>query len=343
MNSEEYAIRSIPLEQLRYIEQHLSVGIWSWILPTDRLRWSEGLFRILGLDQREITPSFDVYHSVVHPDDRLDFSNKDSVINTGKLVHRRLRIIRPSGEMRWIESHGQLVFGPDGRPVEMLGFARDVTDVKSALDTSAAFKSLVQALRELTGGRIWQTAPDGSVIDEIGWWQSVDRSHPPGGNWSRLDSVHPDDVQAVRGAWTAAIDRRGPYRSTFRMRQLDGSYEKYSSVAYPVRSDDGETLGWIGASRTSTLPAAVRLLDAAEVPASLFRAARGYLGLSGDALADRAGVSYSTIRRLEGGATGQVGVAVRQQVLEFLADCGLKFTVDAEGIPQLSIVKSARS
>ncbi len=339
---DEYLLTSAHSEHLRYLEQTVGLGIWSWSLADDRLRWSDGLFRTLGLDPQQTVPSFALYRKIVHPDDRLDFTNMESIVNTRRLSHRRFRIIRPTGEMRWIESRGQLMHEADGRASRMLGFAIDVTETKEASDTSAAFKSLLQAVRELMGGRIWQTAPDGAVVDEIDWWQSWGGSRPPSGQWSRLDSVHPEDVAKVRDAWTAAIETQSTYRSSFRLKQPDGRYESFSSVAMPVRSDEGATLGWIGASRAADLPAAARYLEAGEVPAALFRAARAYLDLSGDAFALQSGVSYSTIRRLESAKPTQVGATVRQQVVDFLEARGVRFTVDASGSAQLLLTGRSR-
>ena len=46
------------------------LGIWDQDAITDELWWSDETFRILGLDPQTITPSFDEFLQVVHPDDR---------------------------------------------------------------------------------------------------------------------------------------------------------------------------------------------------------------------------------------------------------------------------------
>ena len=339
MNQE--AVEMVPQEHLRYLEQQLGIGVWEWVLEADRLLWSDGLFRILGLSPEAVSPSFELYRSVVHPDDQVDFTDKHAVATTGKLAHRRFRIIRPTGELRWIESHGQLLFDNDGQPRRMIGFARDVTDIKAAMDTSAAHSSVMRAIRELTGARIWRTSQDGTVVDDASWWQTVDRSHSPVHSSSRHENIHPEDVSAEGIAWAHATETSTVYRSTFRVKYPTGSYGHVSSVALPVRSDIGEALGWVGVTLAADISAPVRYLNADEVPPALFRAARGYLDLPGEAFAAEVGVSYSTIRRIEGASSGasKVGLVTRQHIVDFLAQRRVRFTADASGTPQLSITR----
>lgn len=143
----EYTIKDATQDHLMYLEQHTGMGIWEWPLKANQVKWSTGLFRILGLDPAATAPSFEPYRTLVHPEDRLDFEDRVAVATSGTLAHRNFRINRPSGEMRRIESHGQLMFGEDGKPSHMLGFALDVTETHAATTTQSAFTALLRAVR----------------------------------------------------------------------------------------------------------------------------------------------------------------------------------------------------
>jgi signal transduction histidine kinase len=41
-----------------------------------------------------------------------------------------MRIVRPTGEVRWVFTNGQVIFGPDRKPRRMLGATVDITDRK---------------------------------------------------------------------------------------------------------------------------------------------------------------------------------------------------------------------
>ena len=125
-------------------------------------------------------PSFELYQQVVHPDDRLDFSDPVKVAGSGGLTRREFRIIRPSGELRWVRSFGEVLHDGTGAPERMIGFAYDATSIRRAEAAAHEHDAILAALRKLFGGVIWRTAPDGTVVDELEWWLSVEGGPPKG-------------------------------------------------------------------------------------------------------------------------------------------------------------------
>lgn len=328
-------------DELRgFVEQQLQIGTWTWDLKSEELAWSDGLFRVLGLDPASAKPSFQLFQKVIHPDDQVDFGDLQAAAILGRLAHRQFRIIRPAGELRWIASHGRLIHSPDGATDRMLGIAVDITETKRAIETYAIFEDLLRCVRELVGGVVWQTAPDGTVVDELEWWRRIDRSYRPGPKWSRHEVIHPEDLDAFKAAWSDAIARQVPYRATYRLRQPDGAYENFASVAHPIKDDEGTNLGWIGISRPAYIRSGVRPAQAREIPGYLFRAARACLGLSAAQFGREAGLSHSSIRRLEGDGGATVGDEVKAHAARWLSGQDLHFHVDIAGMVQLVVGSS---
>ncbi|ARS26197.1 PAS domain-containing hybrid sensor histidine kinase/response regulator [Sphingomonas sp. KC8] len=71
---------------------------------------------------------------------------------------------------------------------------------------------------------------------------------PPGadlnGEWAPL--VHPDDLDAMLAAWTAALAVQSPFEHSYRMRGHDGAYRWHLARALPTRDDAGRFVRWIG-------------------------------------------------------------------------------------------------
>ena len=110
--------------------QHLArLGSWEWLVSSDKVTWSEELYRIVGVEPESFEPSYEGFMERVHPEDR------ERVEAT---VHRslerregfeyRCRIARPDGEVAWIEARGNVVLGPDGQLERLVGTAMDVTE-----------------------------------------------------------------------------------------------------------------------------------------------------------------------------------------------------------------------
>ena len=123
------------LESLRRREQHYResqqlahVGSWEWDMETDRVEWSDEMFRIWHLDP-SAPFSYSDYLSRLHPDDRERMQEVISrALQTGGAYRVEHRILLPDGDQRWIEGRGEVLVNERGRPVRLRGTAQDVTD-----------------------------------------------------------------------------------------------------------------------------------------------------------------------------------------------------------------------
>ena len=131
------ALRARAQAQLSATEHNLTkaqalahLGSWAWDIDSDRVQWSDELYRIFGLEPGPLTLSYDAYLSRVHPEDRdLVASAIDRARHTGEAFGFEDRIVRPDGSARWLHCLGEVV-QRDGRAVAMHGTARDITEHK---------------------------------------------------------------------------------------------------------------------------------------------------------------------------------------------------------------------
>lgn len=318
-------------ESLRLIENY-GVGTWTWDLDKAQVTWSSGMSRILGVDHASTKQTLEFYEQLLHPDDRPEFRNPTRVVTSGALVDVEYRVLRPSGELRWVRSFGTLLHSREGRPERLIGVAFDVTEHRQGQLALQQREGLFEALRSLFDVVIWNTNADGEVADEVQWWRTTGQRGRVDG-WHRLESVHADDRQRARDAWDEALRTRKPYSAAYRVLWGE-SYVPVVSRAVATLDRTGTVDGWIGFTarqdglRTFDLgvPEDVRALTPGQV-----RAARGYLGWSAEQLAEQAGVSFSTVRRVE--TPGERGV--REQsisaIRKALERAGIGFTNGPDG------------
>lgn len=126
----EGALRQVN-ERLDMAQRAAGVGVWDWDVTTGRIEWSSQMFELFGLDSAESGASYEAWRAVLHPDDREEAGAR---INRALEEHRSLvseyRIVRPDGEIRWINALGQGTYDDEGRPVRMIGICVDITDLK---------------------------------------------------------------------------------------------------------------------------------------------------------------------------------------------------------------------
>lgn len=282
-------------------EGYGDVGSWVWTLEDNRLRWSAGLFRILGLDPISVEPSWELLESMIHSDDALPQGATERVAPRSELHDRRFRIVRPDGDIRWLRVVSGLHPGANRSPDKVVGVAFDLTASQRHVEAQQRLDALIADVRELFHLGIWRTEADGSVADAMAWWQMTGQMLPAGEPWAHLSNVHPDERQKVVDAWASAI-RNGVYRCDVRV-LLRGNYVPSRSRAAPIRDASGQITGWFGVTALGQETAPADQMRAMSDPAPLssaqVRAARGLLDWTAQDLAERSGLSFSTVRRIE--------------------------------------------
>ncbi len=128
-------------EQLKRSEAMLAeaqrlahLGSWDWGIQANQVTWSEELFRILGLDPAQDTPSRQRYVSLVCPEDRERLERAVAIsLRQRHPFEIEYRICRPDGSVRVVLGRGRVITDRRGRIERMLGTTQDITEVK-ALD-----------------------------------------------------------------------------------------------------------------------------------------------------------------------------------------------------------------
>ena len=122
--------------QLAEAQQAAQVGSWEWLIPVDRVSWSDEMFRIHGFLPQAFPVTFEKALEQVAEDDvaRIQ-ANVKAALQNGRGQHLpdiEYRIVRPDGVERVLRGKAELTVGPNGEPLRMIGTVQDVTESKMA-------------------------------------------------------------------------------------------------------------------------------------------------------------------------------------------------------------------
>jgi signal transduction histidine kinase/CheY-like chemotaxis protein len=154
-----------------------------------------------------------------------------------------MRVIHPSGEVRWIELHGERELGPGGEMVKITALMLDIDArkrqelalIEARQEAQAAATRLKVAMAAARAGvfetdfenRTFWCSPE--FIEIIGRQLTFEEAAGPWPN------IHPDDIQVVWRSVTESQAARGPAHAEWRIRLPSGEYrwiEVYGLAQY---------------------------------------------------------------------------------------------------------------
>jgi PAS domain S-box-containing protein len=318
-------------DTLGIIEREMRCGFWSWNLRTNEMQWSRGYYDLLGIAPGKVTPSFAAILQVTHPDDRGLQADVERIIRKASTIRRKFRVIRRGGNIAWIYCQIIIFVDMEGSCERALGICTDITAREDQLNRLQLTDERYRALIKATDGVVWIAKSDGQIhevinCDHSGELQAVALES----GWQQF--IHPDDREKVIRVREAASREKRSYEVVHRLRQADGAFKWKRSAGQPVLDDAGNIKEWLGISfdlERDTAHGGTRRITGAQI-----RAARGLLRWSVLDLAQAAGTTRSTIRRLEeqDGASSHSDPAVPSIELA-LSKAGVEFLFPAAGKP----------
>ncbi len=119
-------------ERFKRSQYFASIGTWDWAIDTDQLFWSEAIYAMFGFQPGEITPSYALFCTCVHPDDREQVRRGElRCIETGQNHDEEYRVVWPDGSVHWLRETGNVVKDASGQAIKMMGVVRDITEEKA--------------------------------------------------------------------------------------------------------------------------------------------------------------------------------------------------------------------
>ncbi len=117
--------------KLHEAERLANIGYWECDLVSDRIRWSEETGRILGLPSADRAFSQAQFREMIHPDDwHLREHAMAEAIQGCRPYDIEYRVVRPGGDVRFVQVRNEIMYDETGRPVRMFGTIQDVTERK---------------------------------------------------------------------------------------------------------------------------------------------------------------------------------------------------------------------
>lgn len=108
-------------------------AFWSFDPRSKKVLYnSESMERIYNRPLTEFYTDVNLWKRVIHPDDIASVETNEQQVLAGQAMRTEYRILRPDGEVRWLDETSIPVFGPGDELVRIDGVLIDVTDRKQS-------------------------------------------------------------------------------------------------------------------------------------------------------------------------------------------------------------------
>src|SRR6187399_2516416 len=167
-------------------------GLWDWDLARGRIFWSQSMFDILGLENKNDLLSFGDVNSLVHPEDvRLYDLAVELADATATTIDHAFRMRHADGHWVWLRARCELVRQPNDPSLHLIGIAVDITEQKSLVEkTVAADMRLRDAI---------ETIPEAFVL-----WDADNRLVLCNSNFQELHRL-PDETITVGASYESVV------------------------------------------------------------------------------------------------------------------------------------------
>ena len=231
-------------ERLRLAMTSGTIGNWDWDVINGGITWSPELCEIYGVEAGAAR-TYEDFSSRVHPDDLAAAeSERDAAIRNYKQFDIDFRIIRPSGEIRWVSGRGKGYYDGNGRVVRVVGNNIDITERIRAKEALQEREQRLRLALDASGAGSWMRDTRTGHVD----WDDRFRklygftAEEPGSFEAWLSRVHEEDRWKVLELWDQILQKKthDTFDFSFRIVRPDGTMLWIQSLGQAHRDAAGQ-------------------------------------------------------------------------------------------------------
>ncbi|WP_249901659.1 PAS domain-containing hybrid sensor histidine kinase/response regulator [Paenibacillus sp. PK3_47] len=239
-------------EALAMAQRIARIGSWVWDLSKDKLSFSEELRRILqySVDTSEV--DYETFKKLVHPEDIGDMYEKvQKALTKGESGESIYRLILPDATIIAVNIQWDVVLGPSGEPVQLIGMMQDITErqqmEQQLIENERNYRLMSEHSLDLISRHTIQDSIFVYCSPASRFLLGYEPEEMLG--TSAYDYLHPDDVKRVEELMVQSEKDRFIPVISYRYRRKDGSYVWFETKSRYIFDEQGEIVEIIAVGR----------------------------------------------------------------------------------------------
>ncbi|MEO9893223.1 PAS domain-containing protein [Aurantibacter sp.] len=234
--------------QFNFAEKIALIGSWQWDVLENKIKWSDNLYRIFGI---EIGTPIDIelFYSRIHKDDYNAVKSKEKQIFEEKEYdNSEYRIQLPNGDVKNLEVFGDIITDDVGNIIKISGTTQDITArVKSQQETLEK-KQLLESAEKMSDIGSWSL---NLKNDQLSWsdhlyniFELPSEEKITRNIW--FSFVHPDDKVRVISQVENRLKKNAIKEITYRIVTKNSTKKTLKAVSEIVKDNKNNPISIIG-------------------------------------------------------------------------------------------------
>jgi diguanylate cyclase (GGDEF)-like protein/PAS domain S-box-containing protein len=237
-------------ERMTMATDSCEIGIWDWHIPSGTFTCNSWMYRIYGLEPRDMIEPYDVWRQLVHTE---DLAATETLLNDALHGTRPyecvFRVIRPDGQIRHVRATGSVKRDAAGQAVRMVGTNLDITESHRLQTELTTQHEMLRVTLQSIGDGVITTDAQGRAI-----WLNPVAERMTG--WSTAEAAGRDLAEVFHIVNEHTNERaENPVMHCLTHDKVTGLAENTSLIsrngevfgiedsAAPIRNENGEILG----------------------------------------------------------------------------------------------------
>lgn len=236
-------------------EELVNMGNWNWDVKSNKLEWTDHLYRIYGLEPQSEEITIERFLSFVHPDDRNYVTNGVDEVYSKDRLDYTFRMITAKGETKILRSIAQVQRDEKGHPIFVIGTERDITEKQTLIDRLRKSEKLYKQAQALAHVGNWSWDIKNNIIewsDELYRIYGLEPQSQTLSYEDYLTHIHPEDIEKVRTQVQTAMEKNESWSFTHKLVRPNGEVRIVYSTGEVLADEKGIPFMMIGTAQDIT-------------------------------------------------------------------------------------------
>jgi len=245
----------------RILVENLPGAVYSFNIDKDLtiIHISPKVFDFTGYSDNDFIQNKIKIKELIHPEDQNTVHEAQvHAMRNGEPFHLEYRIYHKSGEIRWIEDMGEIVYFKEGLPSHQMGFWTDITKRKKAESQSYKDRKLLEAIIENSHSVIFVKDIDLNYIMVNRRWEIITGHNRADVIGKKLEEIaglevaknyYEDDRKVLNEGKVSFKEEVIPKNHT---KTGSGFSQYFLSLKFPYKDEKGKIIGICGISTEIT-------------------------------------------------------------------------------------------